>query len=80
MLPGSPARPYFGSSFKLRLELFELRSHHSSVVEKPVDPVCGMQLAPNEVVGRVAVGAGERVFCSLKCLNQFSEDPGRYAS
>lgn len=72
-------------SFKLKglseaVELFELRSHHSSVVEKPVDRVCGMQLAPNEVVGRVAVGAGERVFCSLKCLNQFSEDPGRYAS
>jgi YHS domain-containing protein len=71
-------------SFKLRglseaVELFELRSGHRTAVEKAVDPVCGMQLAPNEVVGRVAVGGGERVFCSLACLNQFSDDPDRYA-
>jgi YHS domain-containing protein len=39
-----------------------------------------MQLAPDEVIGRVAVEGGERVFCSLECLGQFSEHPDRYAS
>jgi class 3 adenylate cyclase/YHS domain-containing protein len=72
-------------TFKLKglseaVELFELRSGRRPAVERSTDPVCGMQLAPNEVVGRVAVDAGERVFCSLGCLGQFSEHPERYAS
>jgi class 3 adenylate cyclase/YHS domain-containing protein len=72
-------------TFKLRglseaVELLELRSGRRPAVERSTDPVCGMQLAPNEVVGRVAVDAGERVFCSLACLGQFSEHPERYAS
>ena len=72
-------------TFRLRglseaVELFELQSGRRPAVERSTDPVCGMQLAPNEVVGRVAVDDGERVFCSLECLGHFSEHPERYAS
>ena len=72
-------------TFKLKglsemVELFELRSGRRPAVARSTDPVCGMRLAPNEVVGRVAIAGGERAFCSLECLGQFSEHPERYAS
>ena len=61
------------------VELFEARATRGEPREKLVDPVCGMELAPAEVVARLAFEGEERVFCSDGCLRRFVEAPTRYA-
>jgi YHS domain-containing protein len=43
------------------------------------DPVCGMDVAPDDGYGRIYEGREYR-FCSRKCLDQFDASPSRYAS
>jgi adenylate cyclase len=61
------------------VELFEARVTSGERREKLVDPVCGMELAPTEVVARLSLEGEERVFCSDGCLRRFVEAPTRYA-
>ena len=49
------------------------------VIEKAVDPICGMSLKPKEIK-HMAVHEGHLyAFCSEKCLETFKENPGKYA-
>lgn len=46
---------------------------------RDVDPVCGMELTPEQGYGKMHEGKPYR-FCSRKCLDQFEQDPQRYLS
>jgi len=60
------------------LEVFEARVPRTDVAVRAVDPVCGMELAPEEVAARLSLGGAERLFCSEACLRQFMAAPQRY--
>ena len=62
------------------LELFEVapRAGAGDGVERLLDPVCGMELAPEEVAARLGFGGSDRVFCSQQCLQRFVATPERY--
>ena len=62
------------------LELFEARSNVAVSKEKTVDPVCGMELGPEEVAARLSLEGQERTFCSDECLRRFVATPERYPS
>lgn len=42
-----------------------------------VDPVCGMEVEPNEGYGKYYSGHMYR-FCTRSCLDKFDHDPQRY--
>lgn len=44
----------------------------------PVDPVCGMGVAPEEAAGSVVYGGRRYVFCSTTCFTSFQYDPFSY--
>ena len=44
---------------------------------KHVDPVCGMQVDPQEGYGKMYGGELYR-FCSRKCLDQFEDEPDKF--
>src|SRR5262245_1438300 len=50
------------------------------VPERSQDPVCGMELRPEEVVARLSIDGIERSFCSDECLRRFVAAPERYVS
>lgn len=60
-------------------ELYAARRQLAPAREKLVDPVCGMELHPEEVAARLEVGGGLRSFCSSECLQLFVAAPERYA-
>ena len=60
------------------IEVLEVRPRRAEAGKKAVDPVCGMELAPNEVAARLSLGGAERLFCSEACLRQFMAAPQRY--
>ncbi len=60
------------------IEVFEARPRRTEAGKKAVDPVCGMELAPEEVAARLSLGGAERLFCSEACLRQFMAAPQRY--
>jgi len=60
------------------IEVFEVRPRRAEAGKKAVDPVCGMELAPEEVAARLSLGGAERLFCSEACLRQFIAAPQRY--
>jgi class 3 adenylate cyclase len=68
-------RPLKGLSEEV--ELFEARVAGGGRREKLVDPVCGMELGPAEVVARLSFEGRERVFCSDGCLRRFVEAAAR---
>lgn len=60
------------------VELFEARARVATNRERAIDPVCGMELARNEIAAKLWMD-GERVFCSEECLRRFVVSPERYA-
>jgi adenylate cyclase len=60
------------------VELFAAQSPADLGVDKQVDPVCRMELAPAEVDARLTLGGHEHVFCSSACLQLFVAAPDRY--
>jgi adenylate cyclase len=48
--------------------------------ERSQDPVCGMELQPEEVVARLSIDGTERSFCSDECLRRFVAAPERYVT
>jgi adenylate cyclase len=59
-------------------ELYAARRRVTAAREKLVDPVCGMELHPEEVAARLDVGGEVRSFCSSECLQLFVATPERY--
>ncbi|MCU1305759.1 MAG: actP [Acidobacteriaceae bacterium] len=45
---------------------------------KAIDPVCGMEVAPEKSAGSVQHGGKSYYFCSKGCVQKFSADPQRY--
>ena len=43
------------------------------------DPVCGMNLMPEDAVAEEEYGGQTYYFCSEECHAEFSMDPERYA-
>ena len=60
--------------------LFEVRLEGAIGAEKVLDPVCRMELGPEEVAARLSLEGEERAFCSDDCLRKFVADPNRYSS
>ena len=48
-------------------------------MEATVDPVCGMELSPENVGVRSEYGGRTYHFCSEQCRNRFDADPAQYA-
>lgn len=44
----------------------------------PVDPVCGMAVAPEQAAGSISYQGKRYLFCSTACLGRFRDDPSRY--
>jgi class 3 adenylate cyclase/YHS domain-containing protein len=62
-----------------QFELFGARSAGAAATaQKHVDPVCGMELASDEVAARLTVEGEERAFCSEVCLRKFVVNPESY--
>ncbi|MCA1578676.1 MAG: heavy metal translocating P-type ATPase [Acidobacteria bacterium] len=53
------------------------RDHAGDAV---VDPVCGMNVKPNEAAGSSEYNDKTFYFCSPHCLKKFSEEPARFLS
>jgi adenylate cyclase len=51
---------------------------HLEKPEKVFDPVCRMAVDPNSAAGAVEHAGKTYFFCSLACLNSFSEDPSSF--
>jgi class 3 adenylate cyclase/YHS domain-containing protein len=63
-----------------RFELFTARRPGAGAPpEKHVDPVCGMEMLPDEVSARLTIEGEDRSFCSEACLRQFVAAPERYS-
>ena len=45
---------------------------------RAVDPVCGMELDPDDAAARLLWGGEELLFCSMGCLQRFTADPERH--
>lgn len=60
-------------------ELFEARRAEVVSSAKVVDPVCGMELQPQEAAARLSLQGKERAFCSEECLRRFMAAPQRYS-
>jgi YHS domain-containing protein len=58
------------------VELYEARPAGVEGRDKQVDPVCGMELRPEEIAARIAQDGDERVFCSQECLRRYLTLPG----
>ncbi len=44
----------------------------------PVDPVCGMTIAPEQTAGVVVYRDKRYLFCSTACLSHFQDNPAHY--
>ena len=62
------------------VDLFEARSGAPGRGQKSIDPVCGMELGPEEPAARLTLDGQERAFCSDECLRRFVAAPERYAT
>ena len=62
------------------VDLYRVRRSRPGPRHRLVDPVCGMELQPEEVTARLDIGGGTRVFCSAGCLQRFVAAPDRYGS
>jgi YHS domain-containing protein len=49
-----------------------------SEVGQAVDPVCGRELPPGTMRGKVIHAGVEYVFCSLSCARAFAARPGEF--
>jgi adenylate cyclase len=60
------------------VEVFAAALHMEA--EKFFDPVCRMAVDPNKAAGATEHAGKTYFFCSLACLNSFSEDPALFVS
>jgi adenylate cyclase len=64
------------------LELFEIvpNAEAEARLRRLLDPVCGMELAPDDVAVTLRFEGSDRVFCSQQCLQRFAATPELYGS
>ena len=48
------------------------------MLEKEIDPVCGMALNPHEALAQTAHGGRVYYFCSENCRQKFDRQPQKY--
>jgi class 3 adenylate cyclase/YHS domain-containing protein len=60
--------------------LIEVRRRGPESSNRPIDPVCGLRLGPNDVASHATWHGITFAFCCELCKNVFSEDPGRFVS
>ena len=48
-------------------------------MEATVDPVCGMEVNPENAAGKSEYAGRTYYFCSEQCRNRFDENPAQYA-
>lgn len=60
------------------LALFEARAADTPARGKHVDPVCGMEMAPEEVAARLTLEGVDHRFCSDECLRKYVSAPETY--
>ncbi len=51
---------------------------HPADEPRPVDPVCGMAVTPEQAAGSIVYRDHRYLFCSMACLTSFQDDPSRY--
>ncbi|MFQ6127961.1 MAG: heavy metal translocating P-type ATPase [Thermoplasmata archaeon] len=59
--------------------LGESHLHRKEVEKVAVDPICKMEVNPEEAAGRVEYKGKTYYFCAVGCMKKFQEDPERYA-
>jgi adenylate cyclase len=62
------------------LVLFEARAAGAQAAEQHIDPVCGMEMGPEEVAARLTLEGVERAFCSDECLRRYVATPEKYST
>jgi class 3 adenylate cyclase/YHS domain-containing protein len=60
------------------VDVFEVRAVNPVELDRVADPVCGMELGPQEIAALLTVDGHEHVFCSDDCLRKFVKAPERY--
>ena len=60
------------------MALFAL-SQVGEQLQRPMDPVCGMELDEASANARLNWDGARLLFCSEGCLRRFVEDPERYS-
>ena len=55
-------------------------SHVGDPLNRPMDPVCGMELDEASANARLNWDGTRLLFCSEGCLRRFVEDPDRYSA
>lgn len=70
---------FFAGCFYLMMRMHMGHGAHGGDMPNHVDPVCGMQVDPNQGYGRMYRGSLYR-FCSRNCLDKFDAEPDRYAA
>lgn len=63
-----------------QMEIYEVRAAGERAADRVIDPVCGMELGPEEIAARLTLDGRERAFCSDECLRKFVRDPEKYTS
>lgn len=53
------------------IELFVVHPTDRVMVRRQTDPICGMQLADDEIAARTTIGDDEHMFCSTTCMALF---------
>ncbi|HZI19922.1 MAG TPA: YHS domain-containing protein [Pyrinomonadaceae bacterium] len=48
-------------------------------MENRLDPVCGMELSPENAPERSAYEGHAYLFCSAECRNRFDQNPAEFA-
>ena len=56
----------------------EQAHEHSTAVGPQVDPVCGMNVAPDDAAGTFEYRGHIYYFCSLRCLEKFKANPEQF--
>jgi class 3 adenylate cyclase/YHS domain-containing protein len=62
------------------LVLFEARAAGAQATEQHIDPVCGMEMGPDEVAARLTLEGMEHAFCSDECLRRYVATPEKYST
>lgn len=63
------------------IELFEVRSDDIRRHEgRARDPVCGMEMAPNQIAATLLVNGREWAFCCERCLRLYLDTPHKYGA
>lgn len=55
-----------------------VQDHKQAATKRRRDPVCGMDVDPEDAAGAVEHGGRKYYFCSTSCVTKFKADPNKY--